>query len=285
METIRLLAPGDEAALESFLRPHAESSMFLLSNLRSSGLAGEGGRYQGPYAAAFHGDLIVGVAAHYGLGMLCVQAPRALAEVVRAAAAASGRPVTGLAGPWEQALAAREALGLANAETAILHRDELFTLALSELRVPEALSSGEVRCRSLLEKDVPLASEWRVAYHLETLGAAPSDGLVTQCREEVERLLAAGEAWVLVREDRVVSFTAFNARLPGVVQVGGVYTPPGLRGRGYGRAAVAGSLLDARAGGVARSVLFTDRGNPGACRAYEALGYRAVSEFGLILFR
>ena len=65
--------------------------------------------------------------------------------------------------------------------------------------------------------------------------------------------------------------------------MGGVWTPPERRGRGYARAVVAASLLDARAEGVERAVLFTE--NPVARRAYEALGFRRVGEYGLVIFR
>ena len=68
-----------------------------------------------------------------------------------------------------------------------------------------------------------------------------------------------------------------------MVQVGGVFTPPELRGRGHARAVVAGSLLSARAAGVSRAVLFTERENAPARRAYQALGFRVVGDYGMVL--
>ena len=62
----------------------------------------------------------------------------------------------------------------------------------------------------------------------------------------------------------------FNARLPDIAQVGGVWTPPHARGRGYARCVVAGSLLHARTQGVSRALLFTMESNVAAMRAYEA---------------
>ena len=56
------------------------------------------------------------------------------------------------------------------------------------------------------------------------------------------------------------------------------------RGRGVARAAVAGSLLHAAGHGAHRSVLFTGEGNLPARRAYEALGYEAIGDYGLLLF-
>ena len=40
-----------------------------------------------------------------------------------------------------------------------------------------------------------------------------------------------------------VSLSAINASLPDIVQLGGIYTPPDLRGRGYAKAAVAANAL------------------------------------------
>jgi predicted GNAT family acetyltransferase len=71
--------------------------------------------------------------------------------------------------------------------------------------------------------------------------------------------------------------------LPDIVQLGGVYTPAELRGRGYAKCSVAGSLLAAREGGATRAVLFTQ--NPSAARSYEAVGFRALGQYGLVLLR
>jgi predicted GNAT family acetyltransferase len=68
------------------------------------------------------------------------------------------------------------------------------------------------------------------------------------------------------------------------VQIGGVWTPPAWRGRGYAKAVVAGALLAARERGVARSVLFTGPDNHPAQAAYRALGYGRVGDYALVLF-
>jgi predicted GNAT family acetyltransferase len=95
--------------------------------------------------------------------------------------------------------------------------------------------------------------------------------------------IAEGNAWIAIEGGRPVSLSAFNAALPDIVQLGGIYTPPELRGRGYARAAVAASLLAAKQRGVARAVLFTS--NPSAARSYEAVGFQRLGDFGLVLLR
>lgn len=90
--------------------------------------------------------------------------------------------------------------------------------------------------------------------------------------------------FMLLVGDQIVAYAAYNAALPEIVQIGGVWTPPELRGRGYGRAVVAASLLAARDDGVQRAVLFTGERNVAAQRAYAALGFRRIDDWGIVLF-
>ena len=46
MIDIRILGIGDELALESFLLPRVDSSMFLIGNMRAAGLVDKGGDYR-----------------------------------------------------------------------------------------------------------------------------------------------------------------------------------------------------------------------------------------------
>jgi len=93
---------------------------------------------------------------------------------------------------------------------------------------------------------------------------------------------AQSAQWVLEVEGALVAYTGFNARLPDMVQVGGVYTPPELRGRGYARCVVAGALQSALSTGASRAVLFTPESNLPARCAYESVGFEVVGDYGLI---
>jgi RimJ/RimL family protein N-acetyltransferase len=280
---VRLLGSDDRDALERFLLAHADSSLFLRSNVRAAGLVDDGRPFSGTYAGAFDGGLRA-VAAHYWNGNVIVQAPVALAAVVRAAVERSGRPVSGLNGPWDQVCAARRALGLAERRASMDSRDGLFALALDDLVRPPALDAPGVRCRATRADDLDLVAAWRIAYAKELMHATDGSRWVLEARADMERLHELGSAWILERDGRPVAFSAFNAWLPDVVQIGGVYTPPALRSRGYARAAVAGSLAAVAASGVRRAVLFTGDDNGPAERAYTAIGFRLVGDYGLVLF-
>src|SRR5713101_5084090 len=121
--------------------------MFLRANARTAGLTDGGEPMQATYVAAIEGARIAGVAAHCWNGVVLVQAPEHAAPVAREAVRRSGRRVTGLAGPWDQVVVARQALGLAAAPTAKDSRDELYVLDLAHLAIPRALATGTVRCR------------------------------------------------------------------------------------------------------------------------------------------
>lgn len=275
---IRLLVPGDEAPLETFLAQHAASSMFLRSNVRRAGLVDRGERYHGTYVARFEGDAIVAALAHAWNGMLLLQAPVELGPLLALATRLSGREVRGFAGPWAQVSAAQSALPLPR-RPALESREDLFSLALADLRAPPE----SALVRRARESDLDVVSAFRHDYMVEALHARPGADLRQAARGEMARAIADRTAFVLERDGAVLSFSAINAELPDMVQVGGVFTPPALRARGLARATVAGTLLDARSRGVARAMLFTDRHNVAARRAYVALGFEEVGDYGLIM--
>lgn len=285
MDGVRTLKRGDEDALFAFLERRLESSVILYSNASRAGLEDAGEARQGTYVARFAAGAITALAAHYSNGNVCVQGDAGLEGCVLEAARRSGRRVKGILGPLALVSRARSALGLDGAKTAHDGAEALFVLDLERLEVPEQLASGRVSCRPPTPEEIerPLAA-WGAAYCVETLGATPSPELEAAERELMEAWRREGRSFVLERDGELVAYTGFNAIARDIVQVGGVWTPPAQRRRGYARCAVAGSLLEARKAGARRSTLFTSLENVAAIRAYGALGYRRLSDFGLLLF-
>ncbi len=278
---LRRLGPADAAALDAFLAGHGDTSMFLRSNARRGGLTYGGAPLQADYAAAVEASTVTAVAAHCWNGILLIQAPRHLPAVVRLAVAESGRPVSGIGGPWDQVVAARSALGLHGALAAREGREHLFVLPLSDMVIPPALATRRVACRRPRAGELELLITWRRAFYMEALGRPDTPAVALQARDDVLRLQADGWQWILLEAGVPVACAALNARVADAAQVGGVWTPPERRRHGYGRAAVAGALLAARAEGTDRAVLFTN--DPYAARAYRALGFRRIGDYGLVL--
>ena len=284
MSEIRLLGPGDEPALERFLATHPDTTMFLRGNLQLAGIVHTGEPYSATYVAAFEGPEVVATAAHSWGGNLLVEAPTLLEPVARAALESSGRALAGIVGSGAQVQGTRVALGLQDAPIALDSCEDLFALDLAKLVVPEALRSGDARCRAPHPEELEKLAQWRVAYSIEILGDKDSPKLQANSREAMQLAQAGDRHWVLDEGTGPVSYSAFNATLPDCVQIGGVYTPPELRSVGRARAVVAGSLLLARERGVLRSLLFTGTDNQAAQRAYRALGYQRVGDYAILLF-
>lgn len=290
MSSVHILEPGDESRLEAFLRPRLDSSMILLSNLRRAGLVDRGEPFEGTYYATSTGGDITGVAAHYWQGNLILQAPEHLEELLGAISPPPDRPIQGLLGLGDQVAEAVQLLGWTPADLKLDEQEGLYALPLAELVVPESLRANHLRGRRVERRDLDRVAGWRVDYCLESLGDEDTPELQAQCREDMERSIERGDTWVLedssaTGDDAAVAMTSFNATLDEAVQVGGVWTPRELRGRGYGRAAVAVSLLDARAEGVDRAILFTGDDNVPAVKAYAALGFRLIGDHRIVLLR
>lgn len=280
---IRTLTARDADAFEAFLVWHRDSSMFLRSNVRRAGFDYQGQHLGATYVAAFVEDEIVGLVGHAWNGMLLLQAPSALDEVVAACVRESGRAVKGFSGPLDQVRRARQVLGLSTAP-AVLDCDEaLYALDLDALAVPAALSDGTLTCRRARPEEQHLVGTWRHAYLVEATNAEDSEDAKQAAIKSTAGRIAAGHWWLAFAGKQPVSLAGFNASLPDIVQLGGIYTPPELRNKGYARAAVAGCLLDARAEGATRAVLFTE--SPSAAHAYEAIGFRCIGAYGLVMLK
>lgn len=283
---VRLLGTSDIRTLETFLLKHLASSAMLLSNVRKGGLVDQGRERQATYCAAFRDSQIIGVAALCWNGQLLVQAPEMLEPIVRTLVAVRRRPIEGVVGPELQVARVARVLDLPTGKAPgvlIDSHEYLYSLDLNSMPLPEPLHHSSFKVRRVEPRDVPVLTDWMVEFNLEAMNRHLS-------RAEVEaNLLRRDEErdnrWVLESEQGLLATSGFNAATAEVVQVGGVYTPPELRGRKFARSVVAGSLLEAKASGVPLCVLFTAWDNVPAQRAYDALNFQRVGEYRLLLFR
>ncbi len=286
MVDVRILEPGDEAAAEAFLLPRIESSMFLLSNMRRVGLADGDERYHGTYAGAFDSDgRLISIAGHFWNHNVILQAPVHLEALCRAAAEASGRKVRGVVGPASQAAVCIDLFDLPEYGERVQFKEHegLYTLGLDRLRLPDALAEGKVLCRLLEAQDREAYIDMLRAYEINETGRKPGEALEKRLIEMFEHGHRERDEWVLEADSDLVAMSGFNAKITEAVQIGGVYTRPELRGRGYGRCVVAASLRDTRAEGVERAILFTGEQNVAAIRVYQSLGFERIGDYRILI--
>jgi RimJ/RimL family protein N-acetyltransferase len=271
---MRLATAADIPAITRRLLDDAESAMFPLANLAAHGIAGGHPRAMTFWIAGDPPTDIVGITEE---GMVMPLLSPAAAPA--AANALSGRAVTGMAGAAAGLRALAAACGLSDAPVKMSQDEPHFALRLSDLVMPDC---GDLRLIPAREAARDLLIGWRSDYDVEVLGGTP-EAARAEAAATLDGWLAADSHRVLMRGGLPVALTGFNARLPDIVQVGGVWTPPALRGQGLARRAVALHLAEARAQGVTRATLFS--ASDKAARAYRAIGFRQIGIFALILFR
>jgi N-acetylglutamate synthase-like GNAT family acetyltransferase len=270
--TLRVATADDLPALTALLRRYEATSMFPLSNLAGAGLNGAG-----PYGMRFWvtGDVSGAIGLTNG-GMLQPQWPGA-ADWAAARAVLAGAEVAGVIGPAGQVRPLVEALGLGSAKARLSSTEPGFVLDLKDLILPKG--PGVLAGLDATEPAVLYA--WRAVYLTGVTGTPPGRA-APQAQGDIEQFRAAGRHRLLLEAGDPVAMSGFNAVLPDVVQVGGVYVPPDLRGRGRARRVVALHLAEARAKGVRRARLFAVSDQ--AARAYRAIGFGPADPVGLVLF-
>ncbi|MDO5613115.1 MAG: N-acetyltransferase [Paracoccus sp. (in: a-proteobacteria)] len=262
------LPPAEIPAALDWLAAHAQGPVFLESNLRSYGLNGDDPRSLRIWR---------GVAGMVGLtnaGVLLPQMPRG--DWAAARIALSGQCVTGVIGAEDQVQAARAVLAL-NGPVTLDRGEPAFALHLNDLILPDCTG---LDLRGITSADLPLLYGWNADYRVEILGDDPATAQ-RLARANIDTYAAEQSHRILWHGDQPVALTGFNARLPNLVQIGGVYTPPPLRGCGYARAAVALHLAQARGQGVSRAFLFA--ASDMAARAYTGIGFRPAGRVRLLI--
>lgn len=268
---VRGVTEADRAGLQVFLSERMTSSMYLLSELGRSNLNECGPNTKCVWFVCLSESQLCGAAYHNSDGFIQVQAPEGAGDLVLALASQSGHRIKGIVGLAAQVQVVRAALGAQDWPTALDSIEELYTLELSILQRPPILDQITIRLATL--EDIPTLVPLEQAYQKEENGVDLSN---EECVGSLSGRI--GKLYVAWRDEDCVAMTSFHATLPWCVQVNDVFTPEGLRGNGYGRAVVAGSLLDVAKAGVVRSVLFAGEGNTAAKRTYEGLGFSTTGE-------
>ena len=264
--------PDDLPALRAFLTGHAATSMHPLANLDRHGMDGPAPRSMSFWLARDEGAITdaLGVSTEGFVFPVCPTLPL---PAITAILARTG--VKGMIGEARQVAALRKAAGLTRA--APLDAEEPhYHLDLTRLVMPDTTG---LRLVPLSEDNRTTAEDWRSAFAAEALGY-PADEAPQKGQSDVTAFIDADSHRLLMQGDTPLAMTGFNAEIPGMVQVGGVYTPPDLRGRGYARAAVALHLAEARAKGTTEAVL--SAATASAAHAYEAIGFTRIGDFSIV---
>lgn len=197
------------------------------------------------------------------LGPMPDEAARELAEALR------GTTVEGVKGGEGPARAFAEAWTAPGASWAVTRRSRLFRLG--DLTPPRPAPPGAARRAT--GDDVPLVAAWTSAFAAD-IGVPPA----TDRTANAERRVAQGGLYVWEAGGRPVSMAAHSPPVAGQSRIAPVYTPPGLRGRGFAGAVTAAVSRAAQDAGAQQVLLFADVANPTSTALYQRLGYRPVAD-------
>ena len=251
----------------------AEHTILLgvMETLRAAGPAAYGasaplfGWWQGP------GGEVSAAFVHtppFPVALTSVPGPAAVAALAQVLAARA-RAVGGVnAGPEDAEAFARAWHEVTGDAVECQMRNRLFRLG--ELRWPDPRPAGQARVAGLADRSLLIA--WSEAFHREAQSGPEDLVSVVDDRLSYQGLTLWEDA------GQPVSMAGLTRMSAGQVRVGPVYTPPGLRGKGYAGAVTATVSQAARDAGAGQVLLFTDLANPTSNALYQRLGYQPLED-------
>jgi len=186
--------------------------------------------------------------------------------------------VTGVIGDWLTAQAVwRLVCADLRLEPTQTRKDLLFSLTLTD---PATAIVPEGWVRALNAGDFGQWAPLNSAYLAEL--NHPTQLTALQRQDEFESGIRAQRWWGAFVDQRLVAIAGLNAEYGRIGQVGGVYSRPEERRKGFARAVMRGLMADVRHR-FERLVLFTGDDNVSAQRLYESLGFQSGGSFGVFL--
>ncbi|MGV9251645.1 GNAT family N-acetyltransferase [Streptomyces sp. NPDC003697] len=200
------------------------------------------------------------------------------ADALAARLAGAGRALPGVNAERDTAAAFAAAWRRHTGGEAVLHR-RLRLYRLGELTPPRPAPPGGARVAGAQDRE-------QLACWYEEFCAAVGERVVLAPDEWAGQRVERGDVmfWRLP-DGRPVAMAGTTPEAAGQIRVSAVYTPAGLRGRGYAGAVTAEVSRAALGTGVREVLLFTDLANPTSNGLYQRIGYRPVSDFAVHDFR
>ncbi|MER6564864.1 GNAT family N-acetyltransferase [Streptomyces sp. NPDC001093] len=193
------------------------------------------------------------------------------ADALAARYAELGRALPGVSGPRETAEAFAAAWQRRTGTAVALDkRQRLYRLG--ELTVPEPRPQGRARIAGPADRE--LLIRWFEEFKEITGGVGQEAGNWAD-----GRISYGGITLWEAHDGTPLAMAGVTPETAGQVRVAPVYTPVGLRGRGYAGAATAEVSRAAREAGASEILLFTDLDNPTSNGLYQRIGYRPVADF------
>jgi uncharacterized protein len=129
------------------------------------------------------------------------------------------------------------------------------------------------RFRVATEADRELVKKWSHGFHVDCFGANSKTP-----ETDLSRRIPEGNVFLWEIDGKPVSTACKNRSTEHGSTVGGVYTPPELRGKGYATSCVAELSRQILQSGKLFCTLYTDLSNPTSNAIYKKIGYVEVAD-------
>lgn len=278
---IQIERAQDRNELIAFLKAHENYSLFLLSNLETYGLTLGASSYSGNYKLARDHGKVIAVFCLVRAGTLLIQSERSDAsffDTVIQSCLEENIPITGLLGEWSYCSSFWQYLkekGIIGSET-FVSKEVLYAADLQH-----QFLEPQSNVRLLQGSDWEQWIDLRMAYIEEM--KLPTQQSMDEIQEEFERDVELKIAWGLFHQGELVSIADLNAKAMDLGQVGGVFTVPQHRKKGFSSAVMRQLMHDAKhLHSLRKLIIFTGEDNVSARKVYESLGVAAIGNYALL---
>lgn len=278
---IETLCEESLAEASVFLRQQEDTSLFLLGNLEAYGHKLTSAPYSGNFKLVRSEGKIIAVFCLTRGGNLLIQAKTAqnsLFEQILNACKEEKIPLKCLLGEWQFC----EQFWKFLKEKDVI-RHEVFTqkdiLYSLELTAPSPREQQNTR---LLNSDD--FSQWKtLRQDFWKEDGIPNDLTEKQLYEVFLEKVKTKVVWGCFFDGILVSIAELNAKAQDLGQVGGVFTPPKYRRKGFSKAVMYQLIRDARQlHKIRKLIIFTGDKNDAARKLYESLGVQHVGYFAIL---
>jgi len=277
---IEAVSSENQENIIAFLKNHSDYSLFLLGNFENYGAHLGESPYSGNYKLIRFDNEIVAVFCLTKKGGLLIQSivSQPVFDIVLADCLEEKIPIKGLVGDWEFCHVFWQFLK----EKRII-QTETFTSKeiLYQADPSQALASQQLNVRVLETNDYGQWKPLRIEYLKEE--GFPNDLSDEQLLELFIDKCNKKIVWGFFLNNKLVSMADLNAKAADLGQLGGVYTAPAFRRKGYSRAVICKLLADLKTiHNMHKLIIFTGENNLPAQRLYESIGVKSIGNFALL---
>lgn len=159
--------------------------------------------------------------------------------------------------------------------------EKLYSLSLIDYHDFNEHSSAKVLQESDFEEYNKLTQ-----IYLEELSLENSNNNQDTAKKDFINAISRQATWGLEINEKLVSLGEFNARYKHLAQIGGVFTLPEARRKGYSKVVMQRLIFDAKYKlNVTKLVLFTGHYQVPAWTLYESLGFKYLGDFAMTFFQ